>query len=220
MLKRRFLTTSWSHLELRMAILPALFMLLVNGCGPQHPVVKLDATGQKFESVTIEKQAIVHVAKAVPLARYRGLAIITPPDCRISADEVGQLKEIGYFEEVVGLQELTKFVNERHLLEDSVSFDKWADYQALARAYKPFLLIRFQCIRQGDIWYRLTVTDPETVENLFVSEVRVWTQAGYFLQGLLTLGGGLTIDDDCVGADEDVRLPLYSSLLEWINANR
>lgn len=40
------------------------------------------------------------------------------------------------------------------------------------------------------------------------------------LRRLLKLGGGLTVDDDCVATDEDGRLPLYNALLEWINANR
>jgi len=201
------------------ALLLALVLLLI-GCGPQHPVVNLDATGQNFASVDIKRKAVVRTSKQVALDRYRGLAVITPPDCRITADEVGQLKALGYFDEVIGLQELPRYVSERHLFESPVAFDKWEDYQALARAYKPYLLIRFQCIRQGDIWYRLTVVEPEKLEKVFVSEVRVWTQAEYFIDGLLTLGGGLTVDDDCVGADEDVRLPLYMSLLEWINANR
>lgn len=204
---------------MRMAILTALLVLAASGCGPQHPVVPLDPQG-KLLAEKAGARAIVRIAKPGPLARYRALAVITPPDCRITADEVGQLKAIGYFEEVVSLPELPKFVIDRHLLENPASFDKWADYQALARAYKPFLLVRFRCIRQEDIWYRLTVTDPEKEEDLFVSEVRVWTQVGYFLRGLLTLGGGLTVDDDCVGDDDDVRLPLYNALIEWVNANR
>jgi len=64
------------------------------------------------------------------------------------------------------------------------------------------------------------VTDPETLQHLFVAEVRIWTQAGYFLRGLLTLGGGMTIESDCVAANEEGRLPLYNALLEWINTNR
>lgn len=204
---------------MRMVILSALLVLSVSGCGPQHPVAQLDPQG-RFLSEKVGARAIVRVAKTVPLAQYRALAVITPPDCRIAADEVGQLKAIGYFEEVVGLHELPKFVTERHLLDYPVRFDKWGDYQALARAFKPFLLVRFRCMRQGDIWYRLTVTDPEKVEDLFVSEVRVWTEAGYLARGLLTLGGGMTVDDDCVGEDKDVRLPLYNALIEWINANR
>ena len=198
----------------------AVIALLMIGCGPQHPVVQPDAPGRQFAPAHVRRNAIVRVAKPVALARYRGFAVISPPDCRISADEVGQLKALGFFEEVVGQRELPGFVAGRRLLGNSASFDTWGDYQALARAYKPFLLLRFQCIRQGDIWYRLSVIDPEKVENLFVSEVKVWSQVGYFLDGMLTLGGGMTVDDDCVGDDEDVRLPLYSSLLEWINANR
>ena len=217
------LLTTLSHQKrkaLRMVvILATLLMLLASGCAPQHPVVPLDPRGQ-FLSEKTDAQAIVRTAKTVSLGRYRALAVITPPDCRITADEVGQLKAIGYFDEVVGLHELPRFVTERHLLENPVRFEKWADYQALVRAYKPFLLVRFRCIRKGDIWYRLTVTDPEKPEDLFVSEVRVWTEAGYFMQGLLTLGGGMTVDDDCVGADKDVRHPLYNALIEWINTNR
>lgn len=204
--------------NLRVSVLAALLLLALTGC-MDYPVANLDATGQKFASGKDINEAIVRVAKTVPLARYRGLAVITPPDCRINADEVGQLKEIGFFEEVVGLDDLPGFVAERRLL-DSTSFSKWADYQALAKAYKPFLIVRFQCIRDGDIWYRLTVTDPETVDHLFVSEVRVWTREGYLLRGLLTLGGGMTVDSDCVAANEDLRLPLYNALLGWINANR
>ncbi len=206
-------------MTLYMAVFFTALMLSVAGCGPQHPVVDLNANGQ-FDPVKIDREAVVLVAKQVPLARYKGLAIITPPDCRMIVDEVGQLKALGYFDEVVGLDDLSDFVAARHLLPEPVAFDSWADYQALAKAYKPYLLVRFRCIRRGEIWYRLTVLDPETVDILFSSEVRVWTPFGYFMRGLLTLGGGLTVDDDCVGPDEDVRLPLYNSLLEWINENR
>ena len=204
-----------------------LLCLSVSGCGTygESKIAQLDQkTGllQSDRKVTVAK---IVVSKKLALSPYRKLVVISkdefsPMNSNFKTDNIKQLRAINYFEEVLGFEDLQQIVIFNNLQSKVTTLSNWGGVRDLYRAYKPFLVIHFKCIDSGDIVYRLIVTNPETLENVFVSEIEVHSKTGYGLIGLLTLGAGMNRNNMCTGSDQETRYPLFNSLIEWINQNR
>ena len=204
-----------------------LFSLLVSACGTygESKIAQVDPkTGllQSDQKVTVAK---ILVSKKLALSSYKDLAVISkddfsPMNSNFKTDNVKQLKVLNYFNEVISFDDLQQLVVSNNLQSKVTTLSNWGGVRDLYRSYKPFLVIHFKCVESGNISYRLIVTNPDTLENVFVSEVEVHSKTGYGLMGLLTLGAGMNSGNRCTGYDQDTRYPLFNSLITWINQNR
>lgn len=193
---------------------------LITACDTTGKVAPLDPQTGRLSSSVLVGEAKVVVDKNIPLAAYKTFVVVLPDVYNQGLDESAQLRAIGYFNEVVGFGDLKKFVSDHNLQGKVGPFDTWNGLSSLYRAYKPFLVIRFDCVEKGNIYHRLIVTNPQTMENVFVGQVKAWSEAGYNAAGLLTLGAGMYESNRCSGTDEKVRYPLFNALIKWIDQNR
>lgn len=204
-----------------------LFSLLVSACGTygESKIAQVNPKTGLLQSDQEVAVAKVVVSKKLALSSYKDLAVISkddfsPMNSNSKTDNVKQLKALGYFNEVISFDDLQRLVVSNNLQSKVTTLSNWGGVRDLYRSYKPFLVIHFKCIERGDIVYRLLVTNPDTLENVFVSEVEVHSKIGYGLTSLATLGAGMNRNNMCTGYDQDTRYPLFNSLIVWINQNR
>ena len=204
-----------------------LFSLLVSACGTygESKIAQVDPKTGLLQSDQKVAVAKILVSKKLALSSYKDLAVISkddfsPMNSNFKTDNVKQLKVLNYFNEVISFDDLEQLVISNNLQSKVTTLSNWGGVRDLYRSYKPFLVIHFKCVENGNISYRLIVTNPDTLENVFVSEVEVHSKTGYGLMGLLTLGAGMNSGNRCTGYDQDTRYPLFNSLITWINQNR
>ena len=162
----------------------------------------------------------VRIARVIDLAPYKALAVVMPEYLETRPDALARVRALGVFDQVIRSEDLPNFVM-RHGLQGQVSdLRKWSGYQALFHAYKPFLVVRFDCAARSDgVRYSLIVTRPDTLENIFVGDVEVMSRSSLEIRGLLTLGAGL-YESNCYGAvDHGAVDALFASMTRWLNDN-
>ncbi len=172
-------------------------------------------------STTAERPAPhVSVARNIPLGRYRALAVVMPEYLETRPDMVTRLANLGIFDQVLRSEDLPRFVA-RHGLQGRVTdLRKWGGYQSLARAYKPFLIVWFDCLDGRDgVRYQLGVRRADTLDDVYVGDVLVRPAAQRDLLGLLTLGAGMR-PSNCWGATDHGAVDgLFDSMSQWMRAN-
>jgi hypothetical protein len=192
----------------RRTYITALMALLLAGCA---------GVGDTPSSIPTTD---IRIARKIPLAPYMALAVVMPEYLKTQPDMVARLRGLGVFGQVIASTDLPGFVV-RHNLQGMVTdLGKWGGYQSLVRAYKPFLVFRFECIDARDgVRYRMIVTRPDNLDNVFVGDVVVMSNLKGETLGLLTLGAGLR-ESNCWGAvDHGAVEVLFASMKQWLNAN-
>ena len=182
----------------RWFVIPVCVALLA-ACGTQMKVASVDEkTGLlKSERGDIAKATVV-TAKKVPLAPFKGMAFMS------SAGDWGveQLKAVKYFDQVLSYDDLQKVVIANNLTDKVPSLNEPIGLSKLARAYKPFLWVKFKQVRRENKTYmQLIATNPENLEEVFVSEVYldfVWAGVN----------------------DQNSRYPLFNAFIAWVNQNK
>ncbi len=184
--------------KLRWLAVPVCVALL-SACGTQMKVASVDEkTGLlKSERGDIGKATVV-TAKKMPLAPFKGMAFMS------SAGDWGveQLKAVKYFDQVLSYDDLQKIVIANNLSDKVPSLNEPIGLSKLARAYKPFLWVKFKQVRRENKTYmQLIATNPENLEEVFVSEVYL----DYVWAGV---------------NDQNSRYPLFNAFIGWVNQNK
>lgn len=180
-------------------VLVIVLLAMLTACGTQMKVAEVDEkTGLlKSERGPIEKATVV-VAKRMSLAPYKSMAFMS----NTSDWGLGQMRAIKYFDQVMSYDDLQKLVIAKKLQDKVPSLNEAIGLNKLYRENGPFLWIHFkQTTRDSKRYMQLIATNPDTLEDVFVSEVvldLIWR--------------GVT--------DQNSRYPLVNALIEWINANR
>ena len=162
----------------------------------------------------------VSVARNNPLERYRGLAVVMPEYLETRPDMVTRLRNLGVFDQVIRSEDLPRFVASHALQGQVTDLRKWGGYQSLARAYKPFLIFWFDCLDARDgVRYQLGVRRADTLDDVYVGDVRVLSAGQGQLMGLLTLGAGMR-PSNCWGATDHGAVDgLFDSMSQWLRSN-
>ena len=162
----------------------------------------------------------VPIARKIDLAPYEALAVVMPEYLETRPNALERVLKLGVFHQVISSEDLPSFVMKRGLQRQVKDLGKWSGYQALFRAYKPFLVVRFDCVARRDgVHYSLIVTRPDTLENIFVGDVNVMSRSSLEIRGLLTLGAGLR-ESNCYGAvDHGAVDALFASMTHWMDSN-
>ncbi len=166
--------------------------------------------------------AEVRVERQIPLAPYMSLAVVMPEDLASRPDMVSRLQGLGIFAQVLRSERLPAFVADHGLTEKVGDLRRWSSYQALARAYAPFLVFRFDCVAASDgaVRYKVVVTRADDLDNVFVADIGVLSRGKSELMGLLTLGAGLR-QSNCWGASDHGQAGvLFESLARWLHKQR
>jgi len=172
---------------------------LLSACGTQMKVASVDEkTGLlKSERGDIGKATVV-TAKKMPLAPFKGMAFMSGT----SDWGIEQLKAVKYFDQVLSYDDLQKLVIANNLTDKVPSLNEPIGLSKLARAYKPFLWVKFKQVRRENKTYmQLIATNPENLEDVFVSEVYldvVWAGVN----------------------DQNSRYPLFNAFIGWVNQNK
>jgi hypothetical protein len=182
----------------RWLVIP-LCVALLSACGTQMKVASVDEkTGQlKSERGEIAKATVV-TAKKMPLAPFKGMAFMSGT----SDWGIEQLKAVKYFDQVLSYDDLQKLVIANNLSDKVPSLNEPIGLSKLSRAYKPFLWVKFKQVRRENKTYmQLIATNPENLEDVFVSEVYmdfVWAGVN----------------------DQNSRYPLFNAFIAWVNQNK
>ena len=111
------------------------------------------------------------------------------------------LKNIGYFDRVINFEELERIVIENDLTDEISDISNRIGINKAAKAYQPFLWLRWDYRQDGNKKYeRLVLTDPITLEDLFISE----TYLDYLWKGV---------------NDQNNNYPAFNALIDYIEAN-
>ena len=206
---------------MRQIFIATLIPLLLGGCASpgdaSPPGTPRASTATRSSSVA---RVDVRVAKKIDLAPYRALAVVMPEYLESRPDALARVRKLGVFDQVVRSEDLPSFVMKHGLQGQVTDLGKWSGYQALFHAYKPFLVVRFDCAAKSDgVHYSLIVTRPDTLENIFVGDVEVMSRISLEVRGLLTLGAGLR-ESNCYGAvDQGAVDALFASMTQWLDEN-
>ena len=206
---------------MRQICIATLIPLLLGGCaspGGTSPVA-IPRAGSATSSSSVTR-VDVRVARKIDLVPYKALAVVMPEYLESRPDALARIRKLGVFEHVIRSEDLPGFVMKHGLQGRVTDLGKWSGYQALFNAYKPFLIIRFDCTAKSDgVHYSLIVTRPDTLENIFVGDVEVMSRISLEVRGLLTLGAGLR-ESNCYGAvDQGAVDALFASMTQWLDEN-
>jgi predicted nucleic acid-binding protein len=181
------------------SIIALVLLATLAACGTQMKVAEVDdRTGLlKSDRGPIDKATVV-VAKRMSLAPYKSMAFMS----NTSDWGLSQMKAIKYFDQVMSYDDLQKLVIAKKLQDKVPSLNEPIGLNRLYRENGPFLWIHFkQTQRDTKRYMQLIATDPDTLDDVFVSEV---------VLDLIWRGVN----------DQNSRYPLVNALIEWINANR
>lgn len=93
--------------------------------------------------------------------------------------EKNQLKNIGYFDEVITFEDLESLIVKNNLSDKVPSIRDRIGVNNAAKHYKPFMWFRFDIRGTGNQQYaQFMLTDPLTLEDCFVAEThldRIWS---------------------------------------------
>ena len=111
-------------------------------------------------------EASVVVNKPFDIDSRKSLAVATGADF-----VTGQLKELGFFDEVIDREGLEKAIVAANLTDDIPSVQDRIGLNRAAKFYKPFMWVHFEVRSEGRTDYlQIVLTDPITMEDLFVAE--------------------------------------------------
>jgi hypothetical protein len=126
-------------------------------------ISELDPETGRFPS-NVEANIITN--ETVDLDSMKSL-ILVPDDDFVE----GQIKNIGYFDEVINIDQLETIIIKNGLTEKVPSLQDKIGINKAYNAYKPFLWLRFDTRKEGNKSYaQFILTKPDTLEDLFVVE--------------------------------------------------
>ena len=142
--------------------LPLFFVLLFTGC-TNFKVVETDPSTGFFPG---EKRATVTKNLAIDLDSRKELILVP------NGDFTGNMvKNIGYFDQVINFEDLEKIIIKENLTELVPSVDDRIGLNKAAKAYRPFLWLKWDSRKDGSKTYQqLVLTDPISLEDYFVAE--------------------------------------------------
>lgn len=148
-----------------------------------------------------DRKASVVVSKQIVLDQRKALILVSDvaPSVRETDFVVGQVRNIGYFDEVATRIDLEKSVVRNNLGDKVQSVNDRIGIHHAAKHYKPFLWLRHVLTGSGNNRNaRLILTDPLTMDDIFVAEVS-------FTPWSLT--------------DQNVWYPMHNALIDYIKQN-
>lgn len=170
----------------------AFTAILLTACSSLK-VAKVDPKTGYFPT---SKFATVVKSSPVDLDQMKSLLLVPNSDF-----EYGQMKSIGYFDEVINFEELEKIIIKEQLTDQVPSLQDRIGLNKAAKAYKKFLWFRFDTRRDGNDQYaQYILTDPITLEDIFITE-----------QYLDYIWAGVN--------DQNTWYPMYNSLIKYIKEN-
>lgn len=163
-------------------------VVFISACSSMK-VSELDPNGR------LPTKTVANIVKSQDIDLDQHKALLLVPDNEFV---IGQLKKIGYFDELMTLEDLeTKIIKEG--LQDKVG--SVTDRIGINKAYthyKPFLWLRFDSRGKGhDTHGQFVLTNPGNLEDYFITETRfdyVWSGVN----------------------DQDNWYPMFNSLIEYI----
>lgn len=173
-------------------LLILIFALTLGAC-TSLKVVELDPVTGYFPT---ENKAVVVTNKPFDLDARKSLLLVSN-----SEFEKNQIKNIGYFDEVINFKELEALIVKNNLGDKVSSVKDRIGLNNAAKYYKPFLWFRIDTRGTGNEQYvQFIITDPLTLEDYFVTEThldRVWAGVN----------------------DQNNWYPMFNSLIDYIKAN-
>lgn len=149
--------------------IPIILMALLAGCTSMK-VVKPDPQTGLFPAT---KTATITKNMNIDLDSKKALILVPNGDFTVN-----MVKNIGYFDEVINFEDLEKIIIKEDLTDSVPSVDDRIGLNKAAKAYKPFLWLRWDTRQDGSKKYtQLILTDPITLEDYFVTETyldHVW----------------------------------------------
>lgn len=168
-------------------------LLLLAACATNFEVSKRDAESGYFPTTI---KSVVVKNTPISLDEVRDLLVVPNSDFL-----QGQSENIGYFNEVITVEELESRIIQAGLTDKVPSLRDKIGLSNAARHYKPFMWLHLDRRQEGKKTYaQLVLTDPLTSENYFVTETLVdvaWS--------------GLS--------DKNNWYPMFNALIEYIEAN-
>tara|TARA_B100000767_G_C19517627_1_gene431085 strand:- start:89 stop:625 length:537 start_codon:yes stop_codon:yes gene_type:complete len=137
-------------------------IILLTGCTTMK-VVKPDA-----ETGLFSVSKVASITKNIPIDLDTKKSLILVPNGDFTGN---MIKNIGYFEKVINFEELEVIIIKENLTDAVPSVDDRIGINKAAKAYKPFLWLRWHTRQDGSKKYQqLILTDPITLEDYFITE--------------------------------------------------
>lgn len=174
-------------------VLAALLSVALAGCSVGVAVKPDPNTGYIVSNGGNAKKANVTVSKAADVAAYKDLVLVTAGDF---AED--QTRNLAFFSEVIDIEELQKRIVAANLQDKVPTVNDRIGLSNAARHYRKFLWLRYDTDKRGSkIFGRLIVTDPVTLDDLFVAE----RELDYVWAGV---------------NDQNTFYPMFNSLIDWL----
>lgn len=142
--------------------LSLILIILLTGCTTME-VVKPDSKTGLF---SVSKVATI--TKNIPIDLDTKKSLILVPNGDFTGNMV---KNIGYFDKVINFEELEVIIIKEDLTDAVPSIVDRIGINKAAKAYKPFLWLRWDTRKDGSKKYQqLILTDPITLEDYFITE--------------------------------------------------
>jgi hypothetical protein len=174
------------------AVAVCALVLLLSACTSLQ-VVEVDARTGYFPSST---KANAVTSKPVDLDAQKALAVV--PNGGFSE---GLLTNLGYFDEVITVDELVNRIIAANLTDRVPSITDRIGLNNAAKHYKSFLWLHYESRGTGAQQYRqLVLTDALTMEDYFVSETfldYIWTGVN----------------------DQNNWYPMFNALIDYVKSN-
>lgn len=167
-------------------------------CIPAKNVAKFD---QKTGVIQVEQGKKLGKAEVIKntkinISKYKEMVFFSSNQYYIEYGHK-QLKEIGYFEEVMKFDDLEKLVIKNKLQDKVIDLNSQIGLSRLAKNYKPFLWVKLTPYTENNESYmKLTASNAEDAEDIFEARTS-WSGS----------------------SDESVLYPLYNELSLWIRNN-
>lgn len=169
-----------------------LFTILFTGCSTLK-IVEVDPETGYFPGT---KQAAVVKEISVDLDQKKSLVLVPDGDYTKS-----MIANIGYFDKVIDFGDLQDIIIKENLTELVPSVNDRIGVNKSAKAYKPFLWIKWKTRQDGNKKYQqLVLLDPISLEEYFVTE----TLLDYVWAGV---------------SDQNNYFPMMNSLIDYIKNN-
>ena len=173
-------------------ILLGAVLLCFAGCSSMK-VVPLDQKTGRFPSDT---KATVATSKPFDLDSRKALILVPT-----SEFVVGQVRNIGYFTEVMTVDDLEKVIVQKNLADKVPSVHDAIGLSNAAKNYQPFLWLHLKTRGTGtQTFAQFILTDPVNLDDLLVVE----THLDYIWSGV---------------NDQNNWYPMFNALIDYIQAN-
>lgn len=169
-----------------------LMSVICTACSSMK-VTEVDPKTGYFPS---SSKATIITSKTIDLDAHKALVVVENSEFLL-----GQLRNIGYFGDVITVEELETRIIKAGLTDKVQSLRDKIGLNNAAKNYKPFLWLRYDSRGTGNSEYaQFILTDPITLEDYFVTEThldRVWAGVN----------------------DQNNWYPMFNALIDYITQN-